>query len=191
MNQMEKNQIHGLLVKYFEGNTTLAEERILDEFFLQDNSKDAETAPLRKQFELFRSGRQLTFKMPQLDDAVISSIELYELRQQPPASKLSSIKRYMIAASISIAVILSGLLIFRSGNRELKDTYTDPRLAYAETQKALMFVSQKMNDGMKPLNNINKMNSGTGQLRNLEKMDKSLEMLNLVSFINQSSNLKK
>jgi hypothetical protein len=82
-------------------------------------------------------------------------------------------------------------MIFQSQNRKTPDTYSDPQLAYIETQKALLYISQKMNKGMKPLSNVSKINAGTEPLKNLGKLDESLGMLTLVSFVNQSSNLKK
>jgi hypothetical protein len=108
-----------------------------------------------------------------------------------PAEKKTYLLRYLVAASFALAIVLSGIFFLRSERDEITDTFTDPQLAYAETQKTLLFISQKMNEGMKPLDNISKINTGASQLKNLEKMDKSLGMLNLVSFINQSSNMKK
>jgi len=187
---MEKNQIHQLLAKYFEGKSTLEEERILLGIFSDLQDSDPEWRPVKKQFELFRAGREYSYSTDDLEANIIKGIEEYELRMSPPVKK-RSISQYMVAASIAIAVVLSGIVLFRATDKEIKDTFNDPQLAYAETQKALLFVSQKMNQGMKPLTNISKINSGSEQLKNLEKMDKSLGMLNLVSFINQSSNLKK
>jgi hypothetical protein len=97
----------------------------------------------------------------------------------------------MIAASIALIVGISGLLIYNAQNRASKDTFSDPRLAYLETQRTLLYISNKMNKGIEPLSNISKINTGTEELRNLGKIDKSLGMLNLVSFVNKSSNLKK
>jgi hypothetical protein len=187
---MERNQIHRLLEKYFEGNTTLEEERILTGFLMELDSRDTELLPVKKQFELFRTGQELSFNTDQLDEKIMRSIAEYENQQIPPVRKIR-ITRFLLAASIAIAVVLTGIFLLRSGNKVINDTYTDPRLAYEETQKTLIYISSKINEGMKPLNNISKINSGTEQLRNLEKIDKSLGMLNLVSFINPSSNLKK
>jgi hypothetical protein len=187
---MDKNQIHQLLAKYFEGNTTLDEERVLLDFFSALQDEEAELRPLKKQFDLFRTGREFSLDATNLESKILEGIKEYEM-QIRPAAKKRNITRYLLAASIIGIIAISGIVFFKAGNNRLKDTYSDPQLAYAETQKALLFVSQKMNQGMKPLANITKITSGSGQLKNLEKMDKSLGMLNLVSFINQSSNLKK
>ena len=187
---MEKNQIHRLLEKYFEGNTSLKEEKDLRDYFSGSDINNPEWTSMKRQFDLLISGQGIHFDISDLESGILKSIDDYERQHNPPLRK-SYIIRYLVAASVSIAFILSGILLFRTQHTQIADTYSDPQLAYAETQKTLLFISQKMNDGMKPLNHINRINSGTQQLKNLEKMDKSMGMLNLVSFINQSSNLKK
>jgi hypothetical protein len=186
---MESNQIQILLVKYFEGNSTLEEERQLQEFFT-DNAIDEEFLPLKKQFDMFRYGSNYPLVSSELESLILENIDKYEAQAHPPKRTLF-VSRLLIAASIALVIAFSGILFIKNQNRTLKDTYSDPQLAYLETQKALLFVSQKMNKGIEPLSNISKINRGTEQLKNIEKMDKSLEMLNFVSFINQSSNLKK
>lgn len=185
---MEKHQINQLIEKYFEGNTSLKEEKILREYLSQDEYND--WPELKKQFGYFKEAQELSLNTSRLESRIISSIEEFERQSSPPAKK-RSITRYLVAATIAAAIIIAGIFIARSPDNRIRDTYTDPAIAYAETQKALLLVSQKMNQGIKPLNHINRLNTGTQQLKNLEKMDKSLEMLNLVSFINPSSNLKK
>ena len=77
----------------------------------------------------------------------------------------------------------------RSGRS--KDTFDDPQLAYLEAQKTLLYVSKTMSKGMEPLKNVSKINEGTGHLKTLKKLDSGLEMMNMVSIINKSTNLKK
>jgi len=187
---MENSPIHQLLAKYFEGNTTLQEERIIQEYFTNDLDIPEELRPLRKQFTILKSGRELSFDTGALESRILADIEKSE-EQTKPAVRKFPLKRFLLAASITLMIALSGIIFFRSRNNRIRDTFTDPHLAYAETQKALLLVSRTMNKGIEPLSNISKINSGTEQLKKLEKIDQSLGMLNLVSFINQSSNLKK
>jgi hypothetical protein len=187
---MENSPIHQLLAKYFEGNTSLQEERIIQEYFNNDLAVPEDLLPLKKQFALLKSGRNLSFDTTILESKILAQIEEYEKQIGTPVKRFP-LKRFLIAASITLVIALSGIMFFRSQNNRIRDTFTDPHLAYAETQKALLLVSRTMNKGIEPLSNISKINSGTEQLKKLEKIDQSLGMLNLVSFINQSSNLKK
>lgn len=105
--------------------------------------------------------------------------------------KTNWIPRIAVAASIAVLIGISGVVVLNKEWHREKDTFSDPQLAYAEAQKTLLYVSQKMNQGMKPLNAVSKINAGAKPLKSLKKLDHSMDMLNRVSFMNQSSNLKK
>jgi hypothetical protein len=186
---MESDQIRLLLAKYFEGNTTLEEDKQLQDYFTTAAIEE-EFLPFKKQFDIFRSGSRYPNVLPEMEARILENIDKYEAKSRSP-KKAFYVSRLLIAASIALIIAFSGVLFIKNQNSGLKDTYSDPQLAYLETQKALLFVSQKMNKGIEPLSNLSKISSGSEQLKNIEKMDKSLEMLNFVSFINQSSNLKK
>jgi hypothetical protein len=191
MNQMDIIQIQHLLAKYFEGNTTLDEESVLLNYFSEDEAVDIQLKPLKKQFDMIRAGKSaIPFDYAALESKILDRIEKIE-NQKPSHVRNLGFSRFMIAASIALIVGISGLLIYNAQNRASKDTFSDPRLAYLETQRTLLYISNKMNKGIEPLSNISKINTGTEELRNLGKIDKSLGMLNLVSFVNKSSNLKK
>ncbi|MBN1790549.1 MAG: hypothetical protein JW830_08640 [Bacteroidales bacterium] len=187
---MDTNRIRQLLVRYFEGATTLEEERTLRDYFTGDQPVEEDLIPFRDQFNLFDETLISQAESDALQAKIMNRILSMEADGEVKTSKMS-LKRLMMAASVAAAIGLSVLLITRFQNSEVKDTYADPQLAYQETQKALLYISQKMNHGLEPLNNVSKINTGADQLRNIGKMDESLGMLNLVSIINQSSNMKK
>jgi hypothetical protein len=190
MDKMDTSQIRHLLAKYFEGNTTLEEERLLLEYFADEKEPAPELIPLKKQFGLFKAGRDLSLNIEALETKIIERIDKIEQQSHPVARKLN-FTRLLVAASIAIILGFTGVIVYRSVIIKNRDTFTDPQLAYVETQKALLYISQKMNKGIEPLAHISKISTGSDKLKKLEKMDESLGMLNLVSFINQSSNLKK
>jgi hypothetical protein len=187
---MEISQIKHLLAKYFEGNTTLEEEKVLQGYFTEEHEIEADLLPLKNQFMLFQTGRDLKFDNGGLESKIAGQID--ELDQQIKAApRTLNISRFLIAASIALTIGLAGVIVYQTQKNNTRDTFTNPQLAYNETQRALLYVSQKMNKGIEPLSNISKINTANDKLKTLEKMDESLGMLNLVSFINRSSNLKK
>lgn len=190
MNQMDIIQIKQLLEKYAEGFTTLDEERVLQSYFAQERQMEVDMLTWKHQFMLLKAGRDYKLDTTDLDNNLVNLIDSQEQRIQPSARKLN-LQRFLIAASIALLIGVSGLVFHQIQKNSSKDTFTDPQLAFNETQKTLLYISQKLNKGTKPLSNIAKINTGTQQLKKLEKMDQSLGMLNLVSFINRSSNLKK
>ncbi|MFO7370994.1 MAG: hypothetical protein R6X09_12075 [Bacteroidales bacterium] len=187
---MDINRIRQLLESYFEGATTLDEERILRDYFTGDQQIEDDLIPYRSQFTLLNKASLPPDESDALEAKIMSRILSMEADGVVKIRKMP-LRRMLMAASIAAAIGLSALLLNRFHNGESKDTYADPHLAYQETQKTLLYISQKMNHGLEPLNNVSKINTGADQLRNIGKMDESLGMLNLVSIINQSSNMKK
>jgi len=186
---MDIDQIKLLLTRYFKGDTTLEEERMLHRFFTGEGEIPAELIAFRHQFMLIKDAADDKLDPRKLEQRIVEMIDKesvsLSVRQSRPLVRL------LIAASIALMIGISGLIIYHKMNSGARDTFTDPQLAYSEAQRALLFVSQKMNKGIEPLSNVSKINTGTDKLRSLAKMDESLGMLNLVSFINRSSNLKK
>ncbi len=183
---MDEINLKYLINRYFEGLTSIEEEKRLKEYFSGDVSP--EYFALKKQFDLIRLSKNQIYESSRLESSILSAIDALEHENQPaPKIKRLTIS-YIAAASIALIIALS---IFWPGRQKNQDTFTDPKLAYIETQNALLLISNKMNKGITPLSNIQKINTGTDQLKNLKKMDESMGMLNVVSFINNSSNLKK
>ncbi len=129
---MELKLVEQLLEKYFQAETTIAEEKQLKAYF---SSKDV--APhLAKYQVLFgyfetQKGTQYEQKLP----------------LQP--RKQRNVKWIGIAASF---VVLFGLATFYFYPSEPKHedlgTYDNPEEAFAATQKALLMVSEQVNIGM-------------------------------------------
>ncbi len=186
---MDTNRIRQLLARYFEGATTLDEERTLRDCFTGDQPIEEDLIPYRAFFNLLDQNLLSPAENEALETKIMNRIMSLETNGEKKTRM--PLRHLLMAASIAMAIGLSVILVNQFRHQQVKDTYNDPQLAYQETQKALMYISQKMNRGLEPLNNVSKINTGTDQLQNLGKMDESLGMLNLVSIINQSSNLKK
>lgn len=136
---MELNRIEKLLEKYFQAETSLAEEQELKNYFASDD-----VAPNMKQYKsLF---------------ACFSEAKNEELTKEIVVqSKKRSTIWLSIAASITI---LLGVGVFSYLNMETKEkgelgTYDDPEVAFRETQKALKMVSENVNVGIKSVEYVN------------------------------------
>jgi hypothetical protein len=187
---MDINQVKLLLTKYFDGETTLEEEKMLQGYFSDETEIPDELITYRQQFMLLGSSARTEHDTGQLDLRISEMIDNLDAAA-PKQGRSKSLYQYFAAASIILMLGFSGILIYQARSSAVTDTYADPKIAYQEAQRALMYVSHKMNKGIDPLSNVSKINTGTEQLKALEKMDESMGMLNLVSIINRSSNLKK
>ncbi len=131
---MESDKITLLVTKYFEGQTTLAEEIVLKDYF---SSSDIASNLVQYQ-PLF---------------AYLSNTSKQKFEQNLPLfkSKNNPIKWLSIAASV-VVLLGIGFYTFKDysspkATTEL-GTYDDPQVAFEETQKALALLSNHVNVGI-------------------------------------------
>jgi hypothetical protein len=154
------NSIEALLEKYYRGETSTAEEGILREFFAAGNVPEhlAADAELFGFFRIQHEGG-----LPaDLQDRLEGMIDEKTVISIPVISRW---KYYWISGAAAVILVLLALFMDsqikkRPSLRATGDTYEDPYLAYAEAKRVLYFVSDKMNTGRKPLQNIEKIESG-------------------------------
>ncbi|WP_396150446.1 hypothetical protein [Flavobacterium sp.] len=140
---MELAKIEQLLEKYFEGETTIAEEIQLKQYF----SSEKVAAHLEHYKPLF--GYLTTEK----EEKFTPSLSL-------KTKKRFTVARIGIAASLLFSIGTIAYLNYKPtqppqvANAEL-GTFESPEEAFEETQKALALLSEKVNIGMKSVNYIN------------------------------------
>ena len=129
---MELKLVEQLLENYFQGETTIAEEKQLKAYF-SSNDVAPHLAKYQTLFGYFETQKETQFEQ--------------KLPLQP--RKQRNVKWIGIAASF---VVLFGLATFyfypsEPKNKEL-GTYDNPEEALAATHKALLMVSEQVNIGM-------------------------------------------
>ena len=135
---MELRTVEKLLQKYFEAETSIAEENILREYFAS-----TDVAPhlehYRPLFGYFETEANKTFEK--------------DLPLKP--RKRNVIAWISVAASV---VLLSGLFFItnnQSAGADELGTYDDPEVAFRETQKALNMLSNTVNVGVSGVEYLN------------------------------------
>ena len=133
---METKRIAELLDKYYRGETTLEEERQLKSFFQQEDTPEELQAD-KDVFLLYTGLAQQPVDLPEgLEERLSASIGRWQKesqRRRPwlrPSIRLWSIG---IAASLLIAAGM-GIYLQKSEPKQ-HDTFTNPALAYQETQR--------------------------------------------------------
>lgn len=128
---MELKLVEQLLEKYFQGDTTIAEEKQLKAYF-SSNDVAPHLVKYQSLFGYFEIQKETQFKQ--------------KLPLQP--RKQNTVKWIGIAASF---VVLFGLATFYYPSFSKQDdlgTYDNPEEAFIATQKALQMVSEQVNIGM-------------------------------------------
>ena len=137
---MELDRIEIILNKYFEGETSIAEENELKNYFSSSDVAQ-HLQQYKSVFGYFSQEQSQQFK---------AAIPL-------KAKKRTNVAWLSIAASV---VVLFGIATFMYTNEKAATsadlgTFDDPEVALAETQKALILVSQKINVGKQSVSYIN------------------------------------
>ena len=137
---MELDKIEIILEKYFDGKTSIAEEKELKDYFTSSNVAQhlEQYQPL---FGYFSQAKQEQYK------AVVPL----------KTEKRNIVSWISIAAAV---VVLLGVGTFTFMNYNVKKsqdygTYDDPEVAFRETQKALALISEHVNTGIESVGYIN------------------------------------
>ena len=127
---MELHKIESLLEKYFEGETSVAEENQLKDYF---SSADVapEMEPYRPMLTYFKRAKAET------------AHKTFEL----PTMKTNRIAWLSIAAS-AVVLLGVGLMFLNQSQPQDLGTFDDPEVAFRETQKALDLLSGNVNKGI-------------------------------------------
>jgi len=160
---MDSKHIEELLQKYWNAETSLEEEQQLREFFNGEDVPQSlkETASLFRYFEMQ--------KKVGVDDSSFSNNLKKKLK---PAGKVISISMMQLARiAAGLLVVVAATFFIRQEVRkaypdEPEDTYTDPKVAFEETKKALMMISKSFNKAQKEASKINVFNEATEIIQN-------------------------
>ncbi len=156
---MDSNKIEALLAKYWECETSLEEENELREYFNQQDipAQFKEAAVL---FAYFGEQRNKQVKDLTFDSKVVESV-----KKSTTANK-SKVVRLLynfsrIAAGLIVVVVATYYIrseIRKTTPQEMVDTYSDPKLAFEETKKALLMISKSFGHAEEQAKKINLLN---------------------------------
>ena len=136
---MELHKIEILLEKYFDGETNIADEKELTNYFSSPDVAQ-HLQQYKTLFKYFDQAKKQEF-----------------LQEIPLQTNKRNVAWLSIAASVTLLLGV-GAYIYNS-NREVKSnldlgTYKSPEIAFQETQKALQLISQNVNTGIKSVSYI-------------------------------------
>ena len=137
---MELNKVEEILTKYFEGETTVDEEKQLQQYF-----SSANVAPHLVQytslFSYFATAKKEQFT---------ENISTFKTIKAHKSNIKSNFLWLSVAASVMILIGIGGYLFYASESftQEGLGTYDDPEVAFKETQRALNLLSNNVNVGI-------------------------------------------
>lgn len=161
---MEPEVIKYILQKYFDGESSLEDERILHHYFRSDQI-DREFLPYRDLFAGLSGIRDLEISIHEEDlmDFILENEHQEKTRYR---------KLWQIVTGVAAMLLIALFVVYYTNDKpNWKDTYTDPDQAYATAVQTLHFVAGKYREGLAQLKPVSKFNQA------IEPMSKSLDLL--------------
>lgn len=177
---MSSQKIEKILERYFHGETSLAEEQRLRNFFLKEELP-SHLEELREQFLFYEQEKD--HKLPETFDE-----ELFDAIDKQERSKRASRRAvfyYVSSVAAAILIIITVFISFdpKTGNsREAEE-------AFAQASQVLYFVSDKFIKGSNPLERVKRFNDGVENLKKVKKFEEGVDKTAPVSKFNQITNL--
>jgi len=177
---MDLQKIKKLLRKYYNGETSLEQEEVLRTFFASRNVPGHLEAE-KKMFTYYYDPFKDEAANPALEGKILDAIRIEGSRYsiQPVKKRL-----YLFTSVAASFLILLGSYFLITGKngigfslKKYEDTYESPELAYLETKKTLLLISEKFNRGTKELQTLSIFDRVAKELNNISKVRYATESL--------------
>lgn len=159
--KFDKNNIDGLLDKYWDGASTLAEEAVLRQYFSSDSVHE-EHSPYASLFQHFTVQREMS-----TDLQVESVLKAISSPPKKQSAFMRLIKRpsFTMGIAAALTLMLSVVTLMDTqmpGNTVVLDEKEETEEAMRVTKQALALLSGKINDSSKLVNrNVKKVGSAS------------------------------
>lgn len=168
---MNPEEIKRLLDKYYDGTSTSEEELLLKKFFSEENIPQ-DLSDEKEIFRYYIQAAEIPEPSTDFEERIISAINPEETQ----SAVLKRRRLFITLSGIAAAMlILAGSYFFFTNRSELRDTYSDPEIAYAETMKILYDVSIRLNHGTQALGQIGALQDETQ--KTLKTIDRSTAVM--------------
>lgn len=149
---MKREEVKQLLHRYFDGESSEADERQLRTYFQSGNVEKE----LVKYSEFFTSISELADIKEDLtiEEDVMDFILESENSEK---TRYRSMWKTVTGIAASIIIVLGGFLMYQEQQKSFEDSFKDPEQAYVYAAQTLQFVSGKYNKGVGQLSSFDKL----------------------------------
>ncbi len=196
---MNSGEIKRLLERYYDGETTGDEERLLKEFFSQPDIPEDLHAE-KEIFTYYVQSADIPEPSSDFESRIISALDSAD--QNSLRLKRRRIYGILTGIAAGLLILIGSYFLFINRSKP-HDTFSDPEIAYAETMKILYNVSLRFNEGTRVLEPVGKLEGITAKsletinkpagileekLRTIDKFCRTIEALDLINNEKQNNN---
>jgi len=169
---MNTKEIEELLEKYYEGDTTLADEMLLKEFFSREDVPE-HLRKYQSMFRFFTDESNIVLSEENQDESLMRRIELY--KAETSISKVHPGKRrlyYLSGIAAGLLILFSLLLMIRyEVNKRQHNELLNPsaEIAFNQTRDALLMVSVGLNTGLEAVKRFETLDNAMVQIQLFNK----------------------
>jgi hypothetical protein len=182
---MNSHEIEQLLEKFFNGETSLDEEKRLRKFFSSE-----EVPPkwkgIAEYFTFLGEERSINLEKQGFEEKIEESLG------ESRISRLIDLRRPWIywaaGAAASLLILVAIFVKFDPFAGKINDTYDNPEVAYVQAKKILVFISSKMNKGTENLQPMEKFSEGLKDVQPVATYSKSLDGISRLSEVEKAKN---
>lgn len=148
---MKEDTIRHLLEKYYNGETDVNEEKILEDYFMHDEVS-AEFSVDKEVFcRLAEIKENDEPTVPEgMDKRISDNIDMWEKQSKANKPRYYTLYKY-VSGIAAAAVILICISVFMPKNQDdsavMQDTFDNPQEAYMATENALQLFAEAFNKG--------------------------------------------
>ena len=166
---MKTEEVKQLLQKYFDGESTIEEEKSLESYFSSENVNEEV-----KKYSGFFEGISELSRAEISDNIEEDLMSCLIEKQSGEKTKYRRIWQAISGIAASIIIIAGGMLLFRQNEQPFKDTFDNPQIAYAYAEQTLGYISTKYNKGLEGFENFEKLQTA------VQPMEKGVKPINKV-----------
>lgn len=163
---MTETDIKILLERFYDGNTSLEEERILSEFLLHNDNLAPDLEPDKK---LFSSINKLKETAPpqEFENNIESYIDYLDNKGRKTLTIWAAgWKKIAGIAAAVILLIATGISYNNYETRQKDSLYISEEKVYSEAERALVLLSQNLNKGTSKIDVAEKKVDKVGEILN-------------------------
>lgn len=183
---MTTKEIEDLLARYFNGETSIEEEKLLRDAFIT-GTVPPHLAAYQEWFAALSESHKDELSDPAFEESFLKAID------ESKVIPMHTGRRLIYFASLAAGVLLLFGLFFTAYKNVFtnnpKNTITNPDLAYAETQKALFLLCGNFKTGLNQVEKFGTFDKGMDQIQNLREFDRGIQQVQKFSDFNKFQEL--